>query len=116
MLAILLAVIGAGTAAAADQRAPGAAFALEPQRDCGANGFALPGSAGCVHLSGAAGVTTTLRTGGSAFAAPARAAGLFATRVHGRFAADIRVPTDLGPLRIYTAIRVAEPGGPGHAP
>lgn len=118
-LAALLAATSAVPAAAADRRAPPAAWALEAPRDCGANGFALPGSAGCVRLSGALAVTTTLRTGGAAHAAPARGTGMFSSHVQGRLAADIRVPTELGPIRVYTAIRVADPrglGDRGHAP
>lgn len=109
----------AASAVASERRAPPLASGIEAPRDCGANGFALPGSAGCVRLAGAVAVTTTIRTGGAAFAAPARTAGPFSSRVQGRLAADIRLPTDLGPIQIYAAIRVADPrglGGFGHAP
>lgn len=113
----LLAVTLAGSAAAAaDRRARPAAFTIQALRDCGTNGFALPGSTGCVRLSGTVAVTTTLRTGGTASNSPARTTGLFSTQVRGRLAADIRVPTDLGPVRLYTAIRVADPRALGPAP
>lgn len=117
VLAALMVLNGVGPALAADRRTPPAAFGVEAPRDCGANGFALPGSAGCVRLSGSVAVMTTLRTGGAGVRATARAPGLFTTRVNGRLEADVRVPTDLGPLRVYTAVRVADPlglGGAGH--
>lgn len=100
----------AGPAAAADRRTP-PAFGIEAPRDCGPEGYALPGSAGCVRLSGSVAVTTRLRTGGAAAGEPAR--GVFTTHTNGRLAADVRIPTDLGPFRVYTALRIADPSGRG---
>lgn len=114
VLAALVAIGALGDASAADRRTP-PAVGIAAARDCGAESFALPGSAGCVRLGGSVAVTTTLRTGGTAARMPVQAPGLFTTHVSGRVAADIRVPTDLGPFRIYTAVRVATPGGLGEA-
>lgn len=109
VLVALMAASCAVPAAAADRRTP-PTFGIEAPRDCGAEGYALPGSAGCVRLGGSVSVTTRLRMGGAAAQAPARKA--FTTHVDGRLAVDVRIPTDLGPLRVYTAVRIADPGGP----
>ena len=110
ILAALIMIGCALPAAAADRRNAAAASGIDAPRDCGVNGFALPGSAGCVRLAGSVAMTTTLRTGGAATQAPVRKPGFFTTHVNGRVAADIRVPTELGPFRLYTAVRIASPG------
>lgn len=104
-----------GPAPAADRQTPPGASGVEAPRDCGIDGFALPGSAGCVRLSGTVAVTTTLRTGGNAAQVPARTPRLFTTHAGARLAADVRIPTDLGAFRVYTAVRITDPGGLGRA-
>lgn len=76
--------------------------AVEGLRPCLGGGFALPGSAACLRLSGSITTQTTLRSGTGADAGRAR---LFSSGVQGRLAADIRVPTEAGPLRAYLSLR-----------
>lgn len=100
--AIVLLMLGVGAfgPASAGERQPlgAAAGGVEP---CGLGGLRLPGSDACVRFAGSVRTETTLRLGG----AKRDGAALVRNRAEGRLAADMRVPTDLGPLRLFGSPR-----------
>lgn len=81
---------------------------------CGAGSFLLPG-AGCLRIGGsvAAEVGTSLFSNlqgqlgqpRAGLASTTRATDLNQPAVQGRLSADVRLPTELGPVRAYVSIR-----------
>ena len=72
---------------------------IQGLRDCPNGGIVLPGSSTCLRFSGSVRTETTVRTDFRSITHTGGSATL---------AVDARAPTELGPVRIYTAVRVRD--------
>lgn len=101
MVVVALALPPAVPCRAAEQ----APLSVQGLRDCPGGGVILPGSDACLRLSGAVSATTAVRT-------PTRGGTMRQTLTRSGTSAhvdlDLRAPTSLGPVRVYTSIRMRD--------
>lgn len=105
MVRMLVVMALVAAQAAPSRAAERATMTVQGLRDCPDGGVVLPGSDACLRLSGAVSATTAVRT------AP-RSLTLRQALTRSDAAAhidlDLRAPTSLGPVRVYTSVRLRD--------